>query len=83
MADLGPLAQFPNSGWLTPQIARRIVDWKPDVELQSRIMELGRWANEGLLTDAEKAEYEQHVDDGDLIALFQLTARNLLGELPE
>ena len=47
-----------------------------------RVQDLGRKASEGALSDAEQVEYEQYINDGDVIALIQLKARAILGELP-
>jgi hypothetical protein len=84
MATVSSLDRFldPATGCLTPQVAQRIVDWRPDQELKVRIQELGRKANAGKLTAEEDAEYEQYIDDGDLdgdlIALLQAKARGIL-----
>ena len=80
MATGSSLDRFldPATGCLTPQVAQRIVDWRPDPELQARIQELGRRANQGILTAEEDAEYEQYIEDGDLIALLQAKARGIL-----
>jgi hypothetical protein len=59
-----------------------MVDWRPDACLKARIKELGEKSNEGVLTEAERAEYEQYIEDGDLIALLKLKAREILGQLP-
>ena len=72
----------PPTGWLTRQVAQKIVDWKPDPAIRARILELGQKASEGRLTAEENAEYEQYIDEGDLIALLQLKARHALGQLP-
>jgi hypothetical protein len=78
------LGQFldPATGCLTVQVAERMAKWRPDPALSSRVRELGQKAEAGELSDAEQLEYEQHVDDGDLITLLQLKAREILGRLP-
>ena len=80
MATVSSLDQFldPATGCLTPQVAQRIVDWRPDPRLQDRIQELGAKANQGTLTADEDAEYEQYIEEGDLIALRQAKARGIL-----
>jgi hypothetical protein len=80
MATVSSLDQFldPVDGWLTPEVARRIVAWRPDERLRRRIEELGQKANEGTLTADEDAEYRQYIDDGDVIALLQAKARRVL-----
>jgi hypothetical protein len=80
MATASSLDRFldPVEGCLTPEVARRIIDWRPDEQLRKRIEELGRKANEGKLTPEEDAEYRDYIDEGDLIALLQAKARHLL-----
>jgi hypothetical protein len=80
MATASSLDSFldPAHGWLTPQVAQRIVDWQPDEELRNRIEELGRKADEGTLTAEEDAEYREYIEEGDVIALLQAKARHLL-----
>ena len=68
----------PIPGWLTPDVAQRIVDSRPDPKLQSRILELGSKANEGQLSPAEEAEYRRYVVEGDLLTLLRLKARRVL-----
>jgi hypothetical protein len=65
-------------GWLTPDVAQRIVDSRPDPKLQERILELGRKANEGELSSEEDAEYRRYVVEGDLLTLLRLKARRVL-----
>ena len=80
MATASTLERFldPTTGCLTPQVAERIVRWKPDMQLQARLQELGRKADEGTLTLEEDSEYEQYIEEGDLIALLQAKARRIL-----
>jgi hypothetical protein len=80
MATVSSLDKFldPVNGWLTPQVAQRIVDWRPDESLRERIEELGRKANEGTLSPEEDAEYRDYIDEGDVIALLQAKARKML-----
>ena len=68
----------PVTGCLTLQVAKRIDNWRPDVDLRKRIEELGRKADEGTLTPEEDAEYRDYIDEGDVIALLQAKARRLL-----
>jgi len=81
MATVSSLDSFldPVHGWLTPPVAERIVDWRPDEQLRKRIEELGRKADEGTLTPDEDAEYRAYIDEGDVIALLQAKARRVLG----
>lgn len=84
MATVSTFDQFldPTTGCLTPQVAQRIVDWRPDTELQAHIQELGTKADSGTLSLEEEAEYQQLVEDGDLIALLQAKARKILTRSP-
>ena len=77
---MSTLDQFldPTGGWLTPQIAQRIVSWQPTPAVRERILELGRKAEEGSLTAEEDAEYERYIEEGDVISLLQAKTRRLL-----
>jgi hypothetical protein len=79
MATISALDQFlnPTAGWLTPQAAQRLVDWKLSDDLRRRIEELGRKANAGTLTNDEDAEYRAYLDDAEVISLLQAKARRL------
>jgi hypothetical protein len=63
---------------LGPEQAMKIVDFHGDEALQERIEELAGKANEGELTDAERAEYEGYIHANDFIATLQAKARRLL-----
>lgn len=67
----------PSAGWLTPQGAKRLVDWTVSKELRSRIEELGQKANLGTLTADEDAEYCAYLDDAEIVSLLQAKARRL------
>jgi len=67
----------PATGWLTPQAAQKLVDWKIDDGLRERVEELGRKANLGTLTEEEDAEYRAYLDDAEVISLMQVKARRL------
>jgi hypothetical protein len=58
--------------------ALEIVDFHGDEELQRRIEELAEKANEGELTEADRAEYEGYVQANDFIAVLKAKARRLL-----
>jgi glutamyl-tRNA reductase len=47
-------------------------------ELQQRIEELACKANEGELTEAERAEYQGYVRANEFVAILQAKARKLL-----
>ena len=63
---------------LNREQATRIVDFHGDDELQHRIEVLADKANEGEVTDAERAEYEGYVEANSFIAVLQARARRLL-----
>lgn len=75
------LDQFldPATGCLTPQIAMRIVQWRPDERVRERMLELGRKAEDGTLSPEEDAEYETYIEEGDVIALLQAKTRRIYG----
>jgi len=79
MITLSALDQLlnPTAGWLTPQSAQRLVDWKISDDLRERIENLGEKANLGQLTEEEDAEYRTYLDDAEVISLMQAKARRL------
>lgn len=46
--------------------------------IQARIEELADRCNEGLLTEAERTEYEGYVEGAEILALIKLKARRYL-----
>ena len=69
MTILSALDQLlnPAAGWLTPQAARKLIDWKLGDELRERVEELGRQANRGALTEQEDAEYRAYLEDAAVL----------------
>jgi hypothetical protein len=63
------LARFlePMGECLDAESARRIVDFEVPAGVQERVEALAGRANEGLLSDEERAEYEALIDAGDLV----------------
>jgi hypothetical protein len=58
--------------------ARRVAEFRIGANVQDRVDTLAERANEGLLTDDERAEYEAFVNASDFIAILKLKAlRNL------
>ena len=58
--------------------ARRVAELRIGPNVQRRIESLAERANEGLLSEAERAEYEAAVNAADIIAILNLKAiRNL------
>ena len=43
---------------LTPQVAQRIVDLKPEPQVLARVEELGEKSNAGTLSEDERDEYK-------------------------
>jgi len=63
---------------LTPESARRIVDWRADEETQRQLDELGDKCSEGQLSAAEREEYEVYVRAIEFIGILQAKARAVL-----
>ena len=68
---------------LTPEVARKLVDYRFDAKAQARIDKLARKCNEGQLSDNERREYETYVQTIDFIAILQAKARALLKRSPD
>ena len=68
---------------LTPEVARKLVDYRFDAKAQARIDKLARKCNEGHLSDNERREYETYVQTIDFIAILQAKARALLKRSPD
>lgn len=66
---------------LTTDFARRVVDYQPAALTMSRLETLRDRANAGTLSDAEHAEYEQLIENLDLVAILQAKARAALDRL--
>ena len=69
----------PLADCLTRESAEKIVHFQVDPETRSRIDELADKANEGTISDAERAEYLDFVEVMDLVGIFQNNARQILG----
>ena len=63
---------------LSREQARMIIDFHGDEELQQRIEELARKANEGELTEEDRAEYAGYAQGNKFVAVLQAKARRLL-----
>jgi hypothetical protein len=68
----------PVSRCLDAESARRLLDLQIDPTVQERVGVLAEKANEGLLTDPERAEYEAYVNADDFISILKLKARRYL-----
>lgn len=70
---LDPLSQC-----LDSESARRVAEFRVSTHVQERVDVLAERANEGLLSDVERGEYEALVNASDLISILKLKAlRNL------
>jgi uncharacterized protein YnzC (UPF0291/DUF896 family) len=65
---------------LPPDVAQRIIDLEADQQMQERVEELARKANEGDLTAAERREYESYISAANFLATLQAVARRTLGQ---
>lgn len=68
----------PVSRCFDAESARKLIDVRLDPAVQKRVDELASKANEGLLTDTERAEYEALINTDDFIAVLKLKARQYL-----
>lgn len=62
----------------TPEVARRVCEYRASNEIQRRLDYLREGANEGMLDEDEHVEYANFVDVLDTIALLKAHARKLL-----
>jgi hypothetical protein len=68
----------PLSRCLDAESARRVVELRVAPPVQERIDTLAQRANEGLLIDDERAEYEALINAADFISILKLKARQHL-----
>jgi hypothetical protein len=64
---------------LTPELAERILQFRLDAETQSRIEVLAEKANEGLLSEDERAEYLEYIEAMDWVGILKAKACAVLG----
>jgi hypothetical protein len=64
-----------NFGILQPEQVHQIVDYHADDALQDRIAQLADKANEGELSDDERAEYVGYIEANRFVAVLQARAR--------
>jgi hypothetical protein len=68
----------PLSRCLDTESARRVAEFRVAPQVEERVALLAARANEGLLTDDERSEYEAIVNAADFIAILKLKSqRNL------
>ncbi len=65
---------------MTRDLAESFLKFRPDAAVQDRIEELGRKANEGELSSAEREEYEGYCRANKFIAILQTQARKRLSD---
>ena len=70
---LDPLADA-----LTSESASALLNLRADPDIEARVEELRRKANEGTLTPAEDAEYKDFVEAVDVVSIVQAKARRFL-----
>jgi hypothetical protein len=65
---------------LTPESARALAEFQAKPAIQARVDQLATKCNEGELTEEERAEYENYVRIGNVLALIKAKARRVLAE---
>ncbi|MCU1262007.1 MAG: hypothetical protein JWO80_4892 [Bryobacterales bacterium] len=68
----------PLSLCLDAESARRVVELRIAEPVQERVDTLAELANQGLLSDDERAEYEALINAADFISILKLKARRHL-----
>ncbi|MBZ5606684.1 MAG: hypothetical protein LAP38_00380 [Acidobacteriia bacterium] len=68
----------PLSRCLDAESSRRVVELRVPASVQDHIDSLAKRANEGLLTDDERTEYEALINAADFIAILKLKAHRHL-----
>jgi hypothetical protein len=65
---------------LTPETARALSQIQPKPSVQARVNQLASKCNEGNLSAEERAEYEDYVRIGNLLALIKAKAKRVVAE---
>ncbi len=68
----------PLSRCLDAESAQRVAEFHIDPAVQARIDTLAERANDGLLNEEERAEYEAFINAADFISILKLKARRQL-----
>jgi ribosomal protein L13 len=63
---------------LTLEQAKQLADFRADDATQATLDDLADKCKEGTLSEKERREYEAYVDAGDMIAVLQAEAREIL-----
>jgi hypothetical protein len=82
MSAASSLDEFlePLSRCLDAESARRVVALDVSASIQERVDTLAEPANEGLLSDDDRAEYEALINAEDFVAILKLKARSQLSD---
>lgn len=68
----------PVSRCLDAESAKKLLELRMDPAVQKRVDVLAEKANEGLLSELERAEYEAYINTDDFISILKLKARRYL-----
>ena len=68
----------PLSRCLDAESAQRVAEFRVDPAVQARIGALAERANDGVLSEEERAEYEAFINAADFISILKLKARRQL-----
>ena len=63
---------------LTPEVARKLLAVRIDASVQRRLDELGRKANFGTQTEAEREEHESLINGVEMLAILKAYVRHYL-----
>ncbi len=68
----------PLSRCLDAESAQRVAEFRVDPAVQARIDTLAQRANDGVLSEEERAEYEACINAADFISILKLKTRRQL-----
>jgi hypothetical protein len=68
----------PLSRCLDAESAQRVAEFRVDPAVQARIDTLAQRANDGVLSQEERAEYEAFINAADFISIIKLKVRRQL-----
>lgn len=68
----------PLGSYLTPEVAKRLVGFRTDAKTQKRLDQLAEKNQSGVLTEAEREEYDTYISAIDFVTVLQAKARSLL-----
>jgi hypothetical protein len=68
----------PLSRCLDAESARRVTELRVSPAVEEKISVLAERANEGLLSDEERADYEAIINTADIISILKLKAQRYL-----